>query len=270
MGPSTDHTVISEPRDEPLGVAAPRTVACALAVFVASAFMPSSVQYPILRAINTLAGRSAAIDLMVNAPTAYPLCGGVILVAGIWYCWFAHDSVTQRSRILAGTVAACGVGVVSRLLQLSLPTHLRPLHDPALGFRAPFGVNPDILNHWNAWPSDTSALLFGLATIIHVADRRLGRPAYAFAAVLCLCRVYLGLHFPADIVGGAALGVLAVGFAQNAVFIRAARWLLDEARQRPGLFYATFFCVSYGAATLFDDVREFAFQTLRLVRTMHG
>jgi undecaprenyl-diphosphatase len=273
-----DHALLGEPLNAVTelshGAAMPAGrstwLAGALAVFAASALVPSSVQYPVLRVINTLAGRSPAFDIIINAPTAYPLFAGVILVAGVWYCWFAKGAAVQRSQILAGIVAACCVGIVSRLLQLTLPTHLRPLHDPALGFRAPFGVNPENLNHWNAWPSDTSALLVGIAAVIHSANPRLGRAAFAFAAVLCLCRVYLGLHFPADIVGGAALGILAVGTAQHPAFIGAAGRVLDAARERAGLFYAAFFLLSYGAATLFDDVREFASQAMRLVRTMHG
>ena len=242
----------------------------ALLAFVVSGLVSSSAQYPLLRAINALAGRSPIFDLLINAPTAFPLFGGVILMAGIWHCWFDADTMVQRSRILAGLVAASAVGIVSRLLQLSLPTHLRPLHDAALGFRPPFGVDPAILNHWNAWPSDTSSLVVGLATVIHIASPRLGRLAFAFAAVLCLCRVYLGLHFPADIVGGAALGILAVRLAQFPACIDASRRLLEATQTWPGPFHAALFSLSYGAATLFDDIRGFAFQAIRLLRMTNG
>jgi undecaprenyl-diphosphatase len=35
-------------------------------------------------------------------------------------------------------------------------------------------------------------------------------PLYALAAAICLTRPYLGMHYPSDVVGGAALG-LAIG-----------------------------------------------------------
>lgn len=40
-------------------------------------------------------------------------------------------------------------------------------------------------------------------------DRRWGIAAYIFAAVMGFSRLYLGVHFPTDVIMGAVLGTLA-------------------------------------------------------------
>jgi membrane-associated phospholipid phosphatase len=68
--------------------------------------------------------------------------------------------------------------------------------------------------------------LFAAATVIVHHFRRTGIFALGIAAFVSLSRVYIGVHYPGDIVGGAVLGV-AIGFG----VMRAARFV---ARRRRG------------------------------------
>jgi hypothetical protein len=61
--------------------------------------------------------------------------------------WFCSTELHYRRRILIGALSAAFSGIFSRVLQLTLPTHLRPLHDPKLNFLPPDGVTPESLNH---------------------------------------------------------------------------------------------------------------------------
>src|SRR6185312_14118276 len=114
----------------------------------------------------------------------------------------------MRARLLVGTVAASFAGIVSRVMQLELPTHLRPLHQSQLGFVLPFGVEPDTLNNFNSFPSDHGAVYFALCCVIWQVRPRLGLAAFVWAAVIDLARVYEGYHFPSDVAGSIGLGVL--------------------------------------------------------------
>jgi len=44
--------------------------------------------------------------------------------------------------------------------------------------------------------------------VIAWSSRRLAVPAYVLAALVAWSRVYVGVHWPLDVIGGAALGVL--------------------------------------------------------------
>jgi undecaprenyl-diphosphatase len=64
------------------------------------------------------------------------------------------------------------------------------------------------LPHSGAFPSGHAASAFAAATVIAWASRRLAVPAYLLAALVAWSRVYVGVHWPLDVIGGAALGTL--------------------------------------------------------------
>ena len=64
------------------------------------------------------------------------------------------------------------------------------------------------LPHTGAFPSGHSSSAFAAATVIAWSSRRLAVPAYVLAALVAWSRVYVGVHWPLDVIGGAILGVL--------------------------------------------------------------
>jgi len=62
--------------------------------------------------------------------------------------------------------------------------------------------------HTGAFPSGHSASAFACATVIAWASPRLAVPAFVLAGLVAWSRVYVGVHWPLDVLGGAALGVL--------------------------------------------------------------
>jgi undecaprenyl-diphosphatase len=63
----------------------------------------------------------------------------------------------------------------------------------------------------NGYPSGHAAVAFALATIAWLwfgPRSRIRWVLLGVAVVVCFGRVYVGAHFPLDVVGGAALGVL--------------------------------------------------------------
>ena len=59
----------------------------------------------------------------------------------------------------------------------------------------------------SSFPSTHSAWAFGAATAIFMQHRKLGAAAYAVAALIAFSRLYMFLHFPTDVLFGAALGI---------------------------------------------------------------
>jgi undecaprenyl-diphosphatase len=80
--------------------------------------------------------------------------------------------------------------------------------------------------HTGAFPSGHSASAFACATVIAWASPRLAVPAFVLAALVAWSRVYVGVHWPLDVLGGAALGVLVA-----TALLKLAR---DRPRLRPG------------------------------------
>ena len=80
--------------------------------------------------------------------------------------------------------------------------------------------------HTGSFPSGHSATAFACATVIAWASPRLAVPAFVLAALVAWSRVYVGVHYPLDVLGGALLGVLVA-----TALLRLAR---GRPRLRPG------------------------------------
>jgi undecaprenyl-diphosphatase len=62
--------------------------------------------------------------------------------------------------------------------------------------------------HSSSFPSGHAATSFACATVLSAFEPRLRVPLYALAALIALSRTYVGVHFPLDVVAGAAWGLL--------------------------------------------------------------
>jgi undecaprenyl-diphosphatase len=91
--------------------------------------------------------------------------------------------------------------------------------------------------HTSSFPSAHAASAFACATILAAgAPRRVVVPFFLLAAAIAFSRVYVGVHYPLDVLAGAALGVavalavrLLLGPGSRALRSRAA----DRRRSRP-------------------------------------
>lgn len=59
----------------------------------------------------------------------------------------------------------------------------------------------------SSFPSGHSTVAFACAAMLARTDRRLAIPAFALAAAIAWSRVYVGVHYPSDVLAGAVLGV---------------------------------------------------------------
>ena len=224
----------------------------------------------ILLFLNQFVNRWPWFDSMMRWASGTHLMKGAAVLLFVWYVLFDREEEAQRTEpdeLLVGVTLLSPVAVlVARALALCLPFRTRPFATPALHLRLPSHVDPS-LPGWSSFPSDHAVLFFMLATGILFASRPVGWLAIGWvAAVISFPRLYLGIHWPTDLLAGAVLGV---GFAHLAKISvvrynvkRFTRWY----RERPGLFFAVLFLLSFQIATLFQDSRRLASGVWRLLQ----
>lgn len=132
------------------------------------------------------------------------VCAALILAA-MWM------QPAVRARIAFVLVVAALASLVSRELAA------------AIGAPRPFmlGLSPEHISHGAraGLPSTHASVMFTVAFML-VADRRLraiGLAVLGLAAATAWARVYVGVHFPADVAAGALLGACMAGAAQAAL-----------------------------------------------------
>jgi len=208
--------------------------------------------------VNQVASHDGVLNDLLHGASESFFLTSALLTALVWFCWFSNTAKHAREQLLLGFSAVLMTCVLSRLLQVSLPVRLRPMHDLASGFQPLPGIDPALAAHWGSFPSDHAAVFFALVTVIWVRSRWLGLLALASALYGVLPRMYFGLHYLSDVTAGAVLGVAFVlmfeRFGPRTLARRGVGW----EQRLPGLFYGVAFPVTFEVATLFDDIRQAA------------
>jgi undecaprenyl-diphosphatase len=83
-----------------------------------------------------------------------------------------------------------------------------------------------------SFPSSHAANSFGAATVLLAAWRRWGWLGFVIAGAVSFSRVYVGVHYPSDLVGGAVLGVGCGALVWHALAALERWW---RARRAPEL-----------------------------------
>ena len=222
---------------------------------------------------NQFAGRSIVLDKFVFDTLNTSLLNGGVFLAAYWWLWFEADESgmrTQRRKVVVALLAVIGVAGALKLLKVLLPFRYRPLNDPDLGLRLPFGVDPTSLNHFSSFPSGHAMLFFALCVPLWMRSRWLGAAAAVWTLLaICLPLLHLGDHWASDIFAGAAVGVAlmlllcrlidATGLPDRVVRFSATR---------PSAFYAIAWLVALEIAVRFDAVQAFCLDAARLARAL--
>lgn len=147
---------------------------------------------------------------------------GILFVG--FLVWATRREALRPLLTLAGAIVVSD-GVGARVLR-PMFARVRPcyaLPHEAVRWLAPAG-------NVGSLPSLHAANLFALAFVVTRADRRLAVPAYLTAIAVAWSRVYVGAHWPTDVLAGGAWGTLAAALSwalAGAVADRYAR------RERP-------------------------------------
>jgi len=132
------------------------------------------------------------------------------------FIWFGTKDRAQRERNQHGAVnASLSLGIANLIVWLlNHAFHLNP-------WPRPFQVYPSAYlaaqlvfyyPHDPSFPSNAAATTFAAATGLWFYNRRASLLLFPLAFIFCFARVYAGVHYPLDILGGLTIGVL-TGYA---------------------------------------------------------
>jgi len=180
--------------------------------------------------INRLSHHSHLLDSIMawSAQWIPVLLAAVLLATWLWKRR-AADHPSFRAA-LAGAVALGCAPIVGLLHHQAQPSAL--------------GLGRTLIAHvsGNSFPSEHTALSFGVAVSLLLSGSGLWPVALALAFLVGFARIFVGVHFPLDVLIGAALGTLVALLLDlgRTGIDRAADWVYGvECRVLPGVFKAS-------------------------------
>ena len=167
----------------------------------------------IFDAINDLAGHVTIADNVMKFCAQYVIFAIVALVAGSWFVRSGDDRarrVAVYTAVLTALLSLLAVQVIQHFY-----VHQRP-----------FVTRSDVtllISHGKdaSFPSEHAAVAFALAGGIAAYRLRFGVVLIVLATLVGFSRIYVGVHYPGDVVAGALLGI------SIAAAIRGARPMLE-------------------------------------------
>jgi undecaprenyl-diphosphatase len=155
--------------------------------------------------INGLAGKVPVIDAFFKgfSNDYFAIISCCLILIWIWFGTNAEHRETYQRAVL---VAVVSIGVTSLLMLVVNHFYFRP---------RPFNALPPGSVHMlfypptdSSFPSNLAAVVFGTAVPVFIKIKSYGSILLAIAAVASFGRVFMGVHYPLDVIGGAAIGSL--------------------------------------------------------------
>jgi len=149
--------------------------------------------------LNNLALKNSIFDYLIIFLADY--FQYFLIIAFISLLFFRAYPKRQRIKIALTVFSSM---IVARSVIVSLVRYFyhraRPFTDHS--------VSQLITNNNFSFPSGHAALFFAMAMAIYLYDKKLGIWFFIAAILMGLSRIVAGVHYPSDIIGGAAIGIL--------------------------------------------------------------
>jgi undecaprenyl-diphosphatase len=157
--------------------------------------------------INGIAGKIPVIDEFFKGISNDYFSIIVACLVFIWL-WLATRNAMQRDKNQRAVIAAAiSIGFANVLVALCGHFYYgpRPFNElPGGSVNLLFYKPTD-----SSFPSNFAAVIFAMATPVFMKNKRLGSSLLVLALLSSFGRIYIGIHYPLDVVAGAILGILA-------------------------------------------------------------
>lgn len=167
------------------------------------------MNYDVLKSINGLAGDGTSfLDQLMIATTN----GALIVFAIILACmWLFGNTYTKKSALYAGFAGVLAIIINVIIAQFYFEPRPFVTHTD-VNLLVPHAADA-------SFPSDHTAGALGIAFGLLLRHRKWGVLAVVFGLLTGFSRIYVGNHYPGDVLGGIVVGFIAASIIVSIRFI---------------------------------------------------
>jgi undecaprenyl-diphosphatase len=174
------------------------------------------MDFTIDHGVNAVVRAHPLLVEILKGFSTWGIAAFAVAVFGLWLLDAPRRSSVMRLACASG-LAAAALGLVLNQLVILVWQRPRPYQEH------PGSIVPLIApSHDPSFPSDHAAAAFAIAIAVLLVAPKAGRVFVAWALLIAVSRVLVGVHYPSDVIAGAAVGATAA-----VAVVRYARPLVD-------------------------------------------
>ncbi|GAA0607416.1 undecaprenyl-diphosphatase [Virgibacillus siamensis] len=167
------------------------------------------INVELFRMINNLGKDFTYLNPVMTFISEYMV---YFLAIGVLVMWFTGD---KRGRMM---IISAGITFITAEIVAEIAGIIHSNHQP---FAELANVNQLIAHEIdNSFPSDHTILFFSFCSMFYLYCKRSGILWILLASLVGLSRIWAGVHYPADVIAGAAIGI----FIALAVYMLVPKW----------------------------------------------
>ncbi len=153
--------------------------------------------------INGLAGKLSLLDEFLKgiANDYFFIVSSCLVLLALWFGTREIHQREENQKAIIG--ASVSLGIATGIVRIFNLFYFSPRPFTQLPTNLLFYQPTD-----SSFPSHSTAIVFAIAVAILLADRKAGAFLLFLAGLHGFSRIYVGIHYPSDVLGGVAIGAL--------------------------------------------------------------
>ncbi len=170
------------------------------------------MNYTVFQWINNFAGSSKLLDTLMIAITNSAAYVAILFMLILWFNNGKKENAIRKQYTVLYTTLSVSIALLVNVLIHAVYYHPRPFITHHVNQLVPHAAD-------SSFVSDHSVLVFSIAFVFILRGEKLKYIALIWAILVGVSRMYVGVHYPLDILGAAFLTFITSGLVMQSAHI---------------------------------------------------
>jgi undecaprenyl-diphosphatase len=159
------------------------------------------MNYTVFQWFNNFAGSSKLLDTLMITITNSAACVAILFMLILWFNNGKKENAIRKQYTVLYTTLSVSIALLVNVLIHAVYYHPRPFVSHDVHQLVPHAAD-------SSFVSDHSVLVFSIAFVFMLRGEKLKYIALLWAVLVGISRLYVGVHFPLDVIGAAVITII--------------------------------------------------------------